>query len=108
MIGRKVSKARLLNDIYETARSSTALPVAEGSAAIMMFRMVLAEARSLIRQRDQIEKLAHAMLTDHADYQRLCTVPGISPMGLLRKTGEPLMKQEDLHAPHTLYERVSG
>jgi hypothetical protein len=27
---------------------------------------------------------------------------------LLRKSGEPLMKQEDLHAPHTLYERVSG
>jgi hypothetical protein len=33
VIGRKVSKARLLNDIYETARSSTALPVEEGSAA---------------------------------------------------------------------------
>ncbi|MGF9764919.1 hypothetical protein AAII07_58690 [Microvirga sp. 0TCS3.31] len=27
---------------------------------------------------------------------------------LLRKTGELLMKQEDLHAPHTLYEGVSG
>src|SRR6478609_3712944 len=74
VIGRKVSKARLLNDIYETARSSTALPVAEGSAAITMFRMVLAEARSLVRQRDQIENLAHAVLADHADYQRLCTI----------------------------------
>jgi hypothetical protein len=29
-------------------------------------------------------------------------------MVLLRKTGEPLMKQEDLHAPHPLYERVPG
>jgi hypothetical protein len=46
VIGRKVSKARQLNDIYETARASTALPVAEGSAAITMFRMVLAEARA--------------------------------------------------------------
>jgi hypothetical protein len=27
---------------------------------------------------------------------------------LLRRNGEPLMKQEDLHAPDTLYERVSG
>lgn len=62
VIGRKVSKARLLNHIYETARASIALPVAQGSAAITMFRMVLAEARSLIRQRDQIEKLAHARL----------------------------------------------
>ena len=83
LIGRKVSKARLLNDIYETACASTALPVAEGSAAITMFRMVLAEARSLIRQRDQIEDLAHAMLADHADYRRLRTVPGIGPIHAL-------------------------
>ena len=53
LIRRKVSKPRLLNDIYETARSSTALPVEESPAAVTMFRMVLAEARSLIRQRDQ-------------------------------------------------------
>ena len=83
LIGRKVSKARLLNDIYETACASTALPVAEDSAAISMFRMVLAEARSLIRQRDQIEELARAMLADHADYQLLCTVPGIGPIHAL-------------------------
>jgi transposase len=83
LIGRKVSKARLLNDIYETACASTALPVAEDSAAISMFRMVLAEARSLIRQRDQIEDLARAMLADHADYQLLCTVPGIGPIHAL-------------------------
>ena len=83
LIGRKVSKARLLNDIYETACASTALPVVEGSAAITMFRMVLAEARSLIRQRDQIEDLAHAMLADHADYRRLRTVPGIGPIHAL-------------------------
>jgi transposase len=83
LVGRKVSKARLLTDIYETARSSTALPIAEGSAAIAMFRMVLAEARSLIRQRDQIEELAHAMLAAHADYQLLCTIPGIGPIHAL-------------------------
>jgi hypothetical protein len=28
--------------------------------------------------------------------------------GLASKNGEPLMKQEDLYAPYTLYERVSG
>ncbi|MFC1458643.1 hypothetical protein ACETIH_18455, partial [Microvirga arabica] len=32
----------------------------------------------------------------------------ISLVNLLRKDGERLMKQEDLHAPYTLYERVSG
>jgi transposase len=83
LVGRKVSKARLLNDMYETARASTALPVAEGSAAISMFRLVLAEARSLIRQRDRIEDLAHSMLSDHADYKLLRTVPGIGPIHAL-------------------------
>lgn len=41
LVGRKVSKAKLINDICETALSSTALPVEEGSAAVAMFRLVL-------------------------------------------------------------------
>jgi hypothetical protein len=40
LIGRKVAKARLLGDIYETARSSMALPVRSDSPAIAMFRLV--------------------------------------------------------------------
>lgn len=32
--------------------------VSKGSAAITMFRMIIAQARSLIQQRDQIEQLA--------------------------------------------------
>lgn len=36
-----------------------------------MFRMVLAEARCLIRQRYMITKLADAMLTQSEDYQQL-------------------------------------
>jgi hypothetical protein len=83
VIGRKVSKARMLNYIYETARASTALPVEEGSAAVTMFRMVLAEARSLIRQRDQIEEPAHAMLAHRGDYRLLRTIPGIGPIHAL-------------------------
>jgi hypothetical protein len=67
----------LLKDIYETARTTTALPVADGSAVVTMFRIILTEARSLIWQRGQIEELAHAILGDHTDYQRLCTIPGI-------------------------------
>ncbi|GEO18253.1 hypothetical protein MAE02_59490 [Microvirga aerophila] len=73
----------MLNDIYETACASTALSVAEESAAITMFRLVLAQARHLIRQRKQIEELAHAMFADHDDYQRLCTIPGIGPIHAL-------------------------
>ena len=35
LVGRKVSKARLINDIYETACASVALPVDEDSVAII-------------------------------------------------------------------------
>jgi transposase len=64
VIGRKVSKERLLGDIYETARSSIGLPVPVDAPAIRMFRLVIAEARSLIRQRNEIEALADQLLAE--------------------------------------------
>lgn len=83
LVGRKVSKARLLNDIHETACASIALPVEEDSVSIAMFRMVIAQARSLIRQRDEIERTAHAILSDNRDYQLLRMIPGIGPINAL-------------------------
>jgi transposase len=83
VVGRKVSKARLLADIYETAQSSIGLPVALDSPAIAMFRMVLAEARSLIRQRGVIESMADELLQDRPDYRRLRQIPGIGPINAL-------------------------
>ena len=80
VVGRKVSKARLLADIYETARSSMALPVQPDSPAIAMFRLVLAEGRSLIRQRDHIEAQAEVLLAGDADASRLRQLPGIGPI----------------------------
>lgn len=91
VVGKKVSKARLLGDIYETALSSIGLPVPFGSSAIAMFRMVIAEGRSLIRQRDAIEDQANAALADNADYRRLRQVPGIGPiiaMTILAEAGD--------------------
>ena len=87
VVGRKVSKARLLADIYETARSSMALPVRPDSPAIAMFRLVLAEGRSLIRQRDQIEAQAEALLAGDADAARLRQLPGIGPIIALTISG---------------------
>jgi hypothetical protein len=83
LVGRKVSKARLINDIYETACASVALPVDEESVAVAMFRMVIAQARSLIRQRDEIERTANAMLSENRDYQLLRMIPGIGPINAL-------------------------
>ena len=77
VVGRKVSKARLLGDIYETARSSIALPISPEAPAIRMFRLVIAEARSLIRQRDAIEAMADELLGNNTDYRRLRQIPGI-------------------------------
>ena len=91
VVGRKVSKARLLGDIYETARSSIGLPAAIDSPAIGMFRLVLAEGRSLIRRRDAIEQQAHAVLASNDDYHRLRQIPGVGPiiaMTILAEAGD--------------------
>ncbi len=81
----------MLGDIYETAQSSIGLPVAMDSSAVAMFQLVIAEGRSLIRQRDEIERQAHAALGNNADYQRLRQLPGIGPihaMTILAEAGD--------------------
>ncbi len=83
VVGKKVSKTRLLSDIYETAKESVGLPVAPDSDALRMFRLVLAEGRSLIRQRNEVEARAVKLLSDHPDYLLLTTIPGIGPINAL-------------------------
>ena len=83
VVGRKVAKERVLADIYETARSSIGLPVPPDAPAVRMFRLVIAEARSLIRQRDEIEHMADALLNGSEDYQRLRQIPGVGPITAL-------------------------
>lgn len=55
LLGRKVSKRRVLADIYDTACTSSGLPVANDSAAVAMNRPVIMQMRQLIRHRDTIE-----------------------------------------------------
>jgi transposase len=83
VVGRKVAKERLLGDIHETARGSIGLPIAPEAPAIRMFRLVVAEVRSLIRQRNEIEHMADALLTESADYRRLRQIPGVGPITAL-------------------------
>jgi len=80
LVGRKVAKRRILNDIYETARESIGLPVSADSPAVTMYRLVIAHIRQLIQQRDVIEQQAHTLLCEHPDYQRLRQLPGIGPI----------------------------
>lgn len=83
IVGRKVSKERLLADIYQTAKSSIGLPIAPESDAARMFRLVLSEGRSLIAQRNEIEDRAVELLADNGDYQLLTSIPGIGPVNAL-------------------------
>jgi transposase len=70
-------------DIYETARTSIGLPLPLDAPAIRMFWMVIAEARSLIRQRNEIETQADELLQNSQDYQLLRQIPGIGPINAL-------------------------
>lgn len=83
VVGRKVSKERLLGDIYETARTSIGLPIPLDAPAIRMFRLVIAEVRNLIRQRDEIETAADELLRESEDYKLLRRIPGIGPINAL-------------------------
>ncbi len=83
VVGRKVSKERLLSEIYATAVGSVGLPNHPDSDAVRMFRLVLAEGRSLIRQRDEIEARAVKLLSDLSDYPLLTTIPGIGPINAM-------------------------
>ncbi len=83
VVGRKVSKERLLSDIYQTAKTSVGLPVAPDSDAIRMFRLVFSEGRSLITQRNEIEGRAIELLNNNNDYRLLTSIPGIGPINAL-------------------------
>lgn len=83
LIGRKVNKKQVLSDIYETASSSSGLPVPVESAAVSMYRLVIKQMRELIAHRDAIEAEAIRRLGDLPDFQRLQQVPGIGPIHAL-------------------------
>ena len=83
VVGRKVSKERLLADIYQTAKTSVGLPISPDSDAARMFRLVLGEGRNLIAQRNEIEDRAVELLAQNSDYQLLTSIPGIGPINAL-------------------------
>ena len=80
LVGRKVSKRSILEEIYELAHRSAALPIEETTPAVEMYRVQLRRYLSLSDERGRIEALSHALLKDHPDYARLRSVPGIGPI----------------------------
>jgi len=80
IIGRKVAKRRLLEDIYHRAQSSIGLPVEAESEAVAMFRVLLKEMSRLCKLRQELEQRADGYLGDNDDFRRLKQIPGIGPI----------------------------
>lgn len=80
VVGRKVNKQSMLEELYELAHRSAALPIADGTPAVEMFRVQLRRYLDLSEERHRLEELAHSLLCDHVDYVQLRTIPGIGPI----------------------------
>ena len=80
LVGRKVNKRAVLEELYHLAHRSTGLPIQDGSPAVEMFRVQLRRYLDLCELRGELEDLAQALLRDNADYGRLRTIPGIGPI----------------------------
>jgi len=80
VVGRKVSKARVLDDIYETAANSIGIPIEQGSLAMETYLLQVARFYELTNQRAALESKADSYLASRSDYQHLRTIPGIGPI----------------------------
>jgi len=80
LVGRKVSKTRLLNEIYETACQSIALPIPPDHLAVETFKLQVGRYRDLTNHLKQLQQRAEEVLGDDPDFQRLRTIPGIGPI----------------------------
>jgi len=80
LVGRKVSKRAVLEELYDLAHRSTALPINEGAHAVEMFRVQLRRYLDLCAERSCLEALADDLLGLHPDYIHLRTIPGIGPI----------------------------
>jgi transposase len=87
LVGRKVNKQAKLEELYELAHRSIALPVAVDSVAIETFRLQLAQLRRLAELRQTLEARARALLKDRTDFQRLCSLPGVAARRCVARSG---------------------
>lgn len=80
IVGRKVDKRHLLEELYAVAGRSIGLPVVAGSAAVATFRLQLTRFLELTNTRSQLEQQADTFLSSRPDYQRLRSIPGVGPI----------------------------
>lgn len=77
VVGRKVDKRAKLEEIWEMAGSTVALPHAPDSLAVETFRITLRRYQELNSLRAELEQRAERALAANADFAHLKTLPGI-------------------------------
>lgn len=80
LVRTKHNKRAVLASFYAAAQQSVGIPVGLDSQAVATFRLLLAEHLDLCQKRVELERTAHALLGEDADYKILRTVPGIGPI----------------------------
>ena len=80
LVGRKVAKQRFLEELYELAQNSIALPISVDSPAVHTFQLQLERYLHLTQLRQSLENQADSHLVGNPDYQRLQTLPGVGPI----------------------------
>lgn len=80
IVGNKKNKKQWVLELYRTACTSIGLPVDEQSVAANMFSLMLKEYERLTEIRQEIQDRADDLLSSNADYQLLCSLPGIGPV----------------------------
>ena len=80
LVGRKVNKRAKLEEMYELASDTIALPIDPESFAVQAFRLQLKRYLSLNALRSQLERWAEEALGSNKDSQLLQSIPGIGPV----------------------------
>lgn len=77
LVGRKVNKRAKLEEIWDAAGASAALPHTPDSLAVEMFRVTLRRYQALNQLRAHLEQRAETVLAGNAAFEHLKTLPGI-------------------------------
>ena len=77
LVGRKVNKRAKLEEIWELAGATAALPHEMNSLAVETFRIMLRRYQELNALRSELELRAEQALATNADFAHLKTLPGI-------------------------------
>ena len=91
VVGRKVSKTRLLTELYDAAANSVGIPVGVHSVAVETFKLQVQRFYDLSLQRAELETKADQFLGDRDDYNHLRSIPGVGPivaMIILAESGD--------------------